>query len=44
MKPVQVEPDKDVNGGIDEEYDGAVKKVADGVGVDGDHLPEGAQR
>ena len=44
METVQVEPDKDVNGGIDEEYDGAVKEVADGVGVDGDHLPEGAQR
>ena len=43
MEAVQVEPDKDVNRGIDEEYDGAVEEVADGVAVDGDHLPEGAQ-
>ena len=43
MKSVQVEPDKDVNWRIDREHDGAVEKVADGVAVDGDHLPEGAQ-
>ena len=43
METVKVEPDKNVNRGIDEEYDGAVEEVADGVAVDGDHLPEGAQ-
>ena len=43
MEAVQVEPHKYVNRGIDEEYDGAVEEVADGVAVDGDHLPEGAQ-
>ena len=43
VQAVQVEPDKYVNRGIDEEYDGAVEEVADGVAVDGDHLPEGAQ-
>ena len=43
MEAVQVEPHKNVNRGIDEEYDGAVEQVADGVAVDGDHFPEGAQ-
>ena len=43
VEAIQVEPDKNVNRGIDEEYDGAVQEVADGVAVDGDHLPEGAQ-
>ena len=43
MQSVHIEPDKDVNRRIDGEYDGAVEKVTDGVAVDGDHPPEGAQ-
>ena len=43
MQSVEVEPDKDVNRCIDGEYDGAVEEVTDGVTVDGDHPPEGAQ-
>ena len=43
VEAIQVEPDKNVNRGVDEEYDSAVEEVTDGVAVDGDHLPEGAQ-
>ena len=44
VKAVHVEPDKHVDGGVDEEDDAAVEQVADGGAVHHDYSAEGAER
>ena len=44
LEPVHVEPDKHVDGGVDEEDDAAVEEVADGGAVHRDYSAEGAER
>ena len=44
VEPVQIEPEKHVDGGVDEEDDAAVEEVADGGAVHHDYSAEGAER